>query len=121
MVCEVKPTDALGDRTAFDAIIWYRAAGGDRRFVAIETKYTEPFSAKAYDSAKYRSVTEGSGWFQTGAAELLRASATNQLWRGLMLAALIFQPGQFRSHQAQHFCIGNCSGKIRQLIRTAVP
>jgi hypothetical protein len=87
-VCEVRPSRRLGDRTAFDAIVRYETSTGERRFVGVETKYTEPFSATVYDTATYREVTESSGWFLPGAADTLRESATNQLWRGLMLAAL---------------------------------
>jgi len=86
--CEVKPTEALGDRTAFDAIVWYRTASGALRFLGIETKYTEPFSERVYDNATYRAVTGASSWFRAGAAEQLRSSVTNQLWRGLMLASV---------------------------------
>jgi hypothetical protein len=88
VVCEVKPTDALGDRTAFDALVRYRAADGDERFVAIETKYTEPFSQDMYDTETYRSVAERCGWFVAGAADALKGAMTNQVWRGLMLATL---------------------------------
>jgi hypothetical protein len=88
-VGEVRPTVALGDRTAFDAFVRYECADGVRRFVGVETKYTEPFSATVYDTATYRETTDSSGWFRTGAAEALRVSATNQLWRGLLLAALV--------------------------------
>jgi hypothetical protein len=88
VVCEVKPTDALGDRTAFDALVRYRATDGGERFVGIETKYTEPFSQHEYDRETYRSVTEGCGWFVADAACALKGAMTNQLWRGLMLAAL---------------------------------
>lgn len=87
-VCEVKPTDSLRDRTAFDALIRYRAGDSEGRFVAIETKYTETFSKTVYDNDWYRSLTDQCGWFKPGAADRLRQSDTNQLWRGLMLAAL---------------------------------
>lgn len=87
-VCEVKPTGSLRDRTAFDALVAYRARDGGRRFIAVETKYTESFSTTVYDNDLYRSVTERCGWFKRGAAERLRRRDTNQLWRGLMLTAL---------------------------------
>lgn len=89
VVCEVRPTRSLRDRTAFDAIVHYEDGSGARRFLAIETKYTEPFSPTVYDTATYREVTERCGWFRPRAADALVASATNQLWRGLMLAALV--------------------------------
>ena len=43
------PSAYLNDRTAFDAVVLYDTAGGPR-FYGIETKYTEPFSAKEYTS-----------------------------------------------------------------------
>lgn len=88
VVCEVTPTRSLGDRTAFDAMIGYRDADDRPRFIGIETKYTEPFSPTRYDNDTYRSVTADSGWFRDGAADALVEAKTNQLWRGLMLAAL---------------------------------
>jgi hypothetical protein len=89
VVCEVQPTGSLRDRTAFDAIVRYEATDGGRRFVGVETKYTEPFSATVYDTPRYREVTDSCGWFRPRAADALRSSATNQLWRGVMLAALV--------------------------------
>ncbi len=87
-VCEITPTPALGDRTAFDAMLRGTGAKGNARFIGIETKYTEPFSPKVYDNDRYQEVTAGSDWFVDGAGEHLKATATNQLWRGLMLASL---------------------------------
>ena len=74
----------LGDRTAFDAFVDY-TADGERRFLGVEVKYTEPFSTKQYDSSRYRTLTEQSGAFRPGAADRLVGSATNQLWRQLLL------------------------------------
>ena len=76
--------DHLGDRTAFDAFVDYRA-GGLRQFLGVEVKYTEPFSVKEYDRAEYRQLTADSGVFKPGAAERLVESATNQLWRQTLL------------------------------------
>lgn len=91
IVCEWAPKDPaarIGDRTAFDAIVRYET-GSERRFVGIETKYTEPFSSKNYPGKIYESVTEQSRWFSIspGAVERLRSSATHQLWRNVMLAS----------------------------------
>lgn len=82
------PVAYLADRTAFDAVVFYETADGPR-FMGIETKYTEPFSAKEYDSERYDAVTEMSGWFKDGQAapSVLRGRKSNQLWRNLMLAA----------------------------------
>jgi hypothetical protein len=89
VVCEAKPSGSLRDRTAFDAFVRYVAVDGGDRFVGIETKYTETFSPTVYDMPTYRAVTDSCGWFLSGAADVLSAGATNQLWRGLMLAALV--------------------------------
>ena len=89
VTCELTPTRSLNDRTAFDAHVAYRTATGDERFLAIETKYTEPFSQVGYNNDRYREVTESSSWFISGAADALAARATNQLWRGLMLTSLV--------------------------------
>ncbi|MBE7324503.1 hypothetical protein IEQ44_07545 [Nocardioides sp. Y6] len=90
VVCEYAPPprDHLNDRTAFDAVIFYETAAGPR-FVGIETKYTEPFSQKKYDTPRYREVTEASGWFANPASapDALKGSTSNQLWRNMMLAA----------------------------------
>lgn len=90
IVCEWAPPEPalrLGDHSAFDAVVHYEA-DGERRFVGIETKYTEPFSRKDYDRPRYREVTSESGWFASAeSADRLKASATNQLWRTTLLAA----------------------------------
>lgn len=80
-------SDLLNDRTAFDAAILYRRAGGGTGLIGIETKYTEPLSQREYHSERYAEVTERCGWFVPGADAKLVSSATNQLWRNTMLAA----------------------------------
>lgn len=92
VICEYAPPpgreEYLNDRTAFDAVIFYETSAGPR-FLGIETKYTEPFSQKQYDTPRYREVTEASGWFAnpTTAPDILKGSTSNQLWRTMMLAA----------------------------------
>ena len=95
--CEWAPprADHLGDRTAFDAFVTYRTTRGTSAFLAIETKYTEPFSQKEYDSQIYKDVTGRTGLFKPGAAESLVGRATNQLWRMAMLAASMLHRRQF--------------------------
>ncbi len=88
VTCELNPTASLGDRTAFDAYVAYRCTSDEARFLAIETKYTEPFSQVDYDTETYRKLTQSSSWFVEGAADALRSKTTNQLWRGLMLTSL---------------------------------
>lgn len=97
IVCEWAPNDPaarIGDRTAFDAIVRYEA-GTERRFVGIETKYTESFSPKDYDPPQYREVTAGSNWFTDDptAPKRLKQPKSNQLWRNVMLASRLEQHG----------------------------
>ncbi|WP_336921017.1 PGN_0703 family putative restriction endonuclease [Aquipuribacter sp. SD81] len=76
----------LGDRSAFDAYLALTIDGAPA-FVGVETKYTEPFSATKYRRDSYDQVTErADGWFVKDAARAAVTSATNQLWRTLMLA-----------------------------------
>ena len=93
VICEYAPQPPeayLADRTAFDAVVFYETVDGPR-FMGIETKYTEPFSAKEYESERYDTATEKSGWFVDGdaAPSVLKGSKSNQLWRNLMLAAAL--------------------------------
>jgi len=81
----------LSDRSAFDAYLALHIDGATA-FLGVETKYTEPFSAKEYDSPAYRTTTEdAAGWFVPDAADAARAPTTNQLWRTTMLAQLTEQ------------------------------
>lgn len=97
VMCEWAPpkAGALGDRTAFDAFVSYKTPEGGRGFLGIETKYTEPFSESVYDTAKYRELTESSGWFNPGAADALAPRLTNQLWRNVLLATTLTQSGNY--------------------------
>ena len=80
------PADALGDKTAFDAVVVTARADGSRHLVGVECKYTEPFSATRYNTERYSAVHDGSGWFKDGTAQSLIGSSTNQLWRNTLLA-----------------------------------
>jgi len=74
--------DYLGDRTAFDAFVTYGRKAGGKGFFGIETKLTESFSQKEYDTPAYRRWLEvpGAPWRQEMADEL-PCMAHNQLWR----------------------------------------
>lgn len=87
------PSAHLGDRTAFDAMVRYEDARGGESFVAVETKYTEPFSPTIYCPDRYRDVTRECGWFRdpVGAPDRLKAPASNQLWRMALLAGTVEQ------------------------------
>ncbi len=78
-------SDALGDRTAFDAFATVTTSSGPACF-AIETKLTEPFSQQTYDWAKYaaRDLYDSSRWV-TGDLEQLGDRRWSQLWRNHML------------------------------------
>lgn len=74
----------LNDCTAFDAFIEYETAHGSRAFIGVETKLSEPFSQKHYDSEQYRRwMTEDSPWL---ADTDVAATRHNQLWRNHLLA-----------------------------------
>jgi len=90
-----EPSDAyLGDRTAFDAFIEYRATDGRLCALGIETKLTEPFSQKKYDGECYRRWMRVSDapWRPEVSARV-QAISHNQLWRDHLLAiAMRHQP-----------------------------
>lgn len=98
VVCEwapQPPSEHLADRTAFDAIVFYETGAGPR-FCGIETKYTEPFSAKEYESERYTAVTRTSGWFSDPEQAIveLKGCKSNQLWRNVLLAASVETRGE---------------------------
>lgn len=129
IVCEWAPTDPgarLGDRTAFDAIVLYETADG-AAFCGIETKYTEPFSHRAYEptsSNRYREVTHESGWFATPASALesLQQSSANQLWRNTMLAARVDQHGSYGRGSLAVVALGDDPGvaKARKVVTSSL-
>lgn len=85
-------SEYLGDATAFDAVIVYDRTDGERAFVAIETKLTEPFSAKYYKTARYIELTEhtNSIWLSESWPRL-SDTRWNQLWRNHMLVEAVRQ------------------------------
>lgn len=96
--CEVAPLPIdsyLGDKSAFDAAIFFTDTSGDRRFLAVETKYTETFSPKVYDEIAHPLYVDACnfGWFNDGALEVLKQVKTNQLWRNTMLASALQHHG----------------------------
>ncbi len=80
----------LDDRTAFDAFVEFIRADGKYGFVGIETKLTEPFSQKNYDTSAYRHWTElnDSPWPKESWSRLADISH-NQLWRDHLLAVAL--------------------------------
>jgi len=87
----------LNDETSFDAWFEYELHSGDRGFVAVETKLTEPFSQKkrefGYRYSRWRNQPQ---WWWSGHEETrFPDKRYNQLWRNHLLAfALLHQPEQ---------------------------
>jgi|GEM_PF-840234 len=76
----------LNDRTAFDAFIEYERTNGRLAFIGIETKLTEPFSQKHYDSPAYRRwMRADPNIFKSDAEDKVDDIAHNQLWRDHLL------------------------------------
>ncbi len=80
-------SEYLNDGTAFDALISYERPDGSLGFLGIETKLTEPFSQRHYDSCDYRRWVErqDSPWPRDSWSQLDHIDY-NQLWRGHLLA-----------------------------------
>lgn len=90
---EVAPEHAtaiLADRTAFDAYVEYRDPEGTKRFIAIETKYTEPFSndlgLEEKKRDKYRRLAADFKAFRSPLSPELLTPQASQLFRNVLLA-----------------------------------
>jgi hypothetical protein len=84
----------LRDATSFDVVVWYTTRAGERALAAIETKLTEPFSQKRYDTDRYREVAQASAVWQHPAASELADIRWNQVWRNhLLVESIRQQPG----------------------------
>lgn len=121
------PQEYLGDRTAFDAFVDYRRTDGTRALLGIETKLTEPFSAKHYDSPSYRRWMEGprAPWSPEDAARVSDVRH-NQLWRDHLLAIALrdhasspYQRGTLMllRHPQDHACARTVEG-YRALLKS---
>jgi hypothetical protein len=99
VLVEYAPPAAKGmlqDRTAFDAFVAYTTPTGAKRFVGVETKYTEPFSPRPHRPDHYQRLPAyRAAGFRPGAAGRLGGSATNQLWRNTLLAAATRQTSDY--------------------------
>ena len=87
-------SEYLSDRTAFDAFAEFDRADGTRGFIGIETKLTEPFSQKRYDTPEYRRWSDrpDSPWPEQAWPQLADIGH-NQLWRDHLLAvAMVLHP-----------------------------
>lgn len=82
-----RPSDALGDRTAFDVYFEYRRSDGTTACIAVETKLTEKFSQRAYDWDHYlASPGFDSAVWTTADPSTLGNLRWSQLWRNHLLA-----------------------------------
>ena len=84
----------LNDRTAFDAFAEFIRPDGSKGSLGIETKLTEPFSQKHYDTPEYRrwSNHPDSPWPEEAWPHLAEIGH-NQLWRDHLLAvAMVMHP-----------------------------
>ena len=102
------PAAHLGDGTAFDAFIPYWTSERRRAFLGVETKYTELFSPRRYESPRYDAKTQDprSG-FKAGAEKVLVESPTNQLWRNALLAHSLRLTDEFDDG---HVVVLSCEG-----------
>lgn len=77
----------LGDKTTFDAIVVYKRTDGTCGFFGFETKLTDSFSAKHYDSPKYWRWLDGErSPFSSEVAAQQASTKHNQLFRDQLLA-----------------------------------
>jgi len=95
-------TAVLNDRTAFDAYVEYRSSAGDRGFLGIETKYTEPFSDDLglgeAKRDKYRRLAELLPVFTTPLSADLLSPKASQLFRNLLLSLAHADEEQIPGH-----------------------
>ena len=92
----------LADGTSFDAFFEYEHRDGQRAIVGVETKLTEPFSAKVCDTPAYRRWMGGARCpWRPDAANRVASVEHNQLWRDHLLAiALRDHPSRRYAHGA---------------------
>jgi hypothetical protein len=82
----------LNDATSFDVVVHYSTATGRAAIAAIETKLTEPFSTKKYDTPRYREVASLSAVWTDPAAPDLASTTWNQICqKHLLVEALRHQ------------------------------
>lgn len=115
----------LRDSTAFDAFIEYEHVDGSRAFLGFETKLTDKFSRKHYDTPSYRRWMRGAGSpFLPEAETEVAREVHNQLWRDHLLAIAMrdharspYQHGTFVlvRHPEDRACVAIVQG-YRQLL-----
>jgi hypothetical protein len=81
-------TRHLNDNTAFDAFVECELPGGNRGFVGVETKLTEPFGPKrvAFEPRYSEWMNARGWWWRERAERSFPDPRINQLWRNHLLA-----------------------------------
>lgn len=123
------PKTHLEDGTSFDVVIRYETSDGALAIAAIETKLTEPFSHKRYDTPLYREVAAASEAWVDPADAALADPAWNQIWRNHLLVEKIRQRPEAPSglqgceivvgHPLDRRCKRSCDGYVRFLAEPA--
>ena len=79
--------DGTGDHSAFDAAVFYRHVDGSDGLIAIETKYSEPFSPPGRGPTPFlQSFGPKCGLFSQEGWQAVLSMKTQQLWRTHLLA-----------------------------------
>lgn len=85
-----------GDGTAFDVLIRGYGPAGQRRFIAIEVKYSESgHEPLPRFTGRYDGIAPGSGLFIDAADPALRANPVQQLFRQMCLAHTMIETGLY--------------------------
>ncbi len=77
----------LNDKTSFDAFIQYERLGGNKGFLGVETKLTEPFTQDRieFDDDYAQWMRRGEWWWKPDAEDKFPNMVFNQLWRNHLL------------------------------------
>lgn len=88
--------------TAFDVFFEYESPMGDKGFIGVETKLTEPFTQHEYDRAEYRQwMMKDSPWRTDVNIQELVSKKYNQIWRNHLLSWALL------SHPESGYSMGN--------------
>ena len=94
-------SEYLNDRTAFDAFIEYERDDGRMGFIGIETKLSEPFSQKEYDSDEYRRWMGKDSPWRSDAQDKVSNAKYNQIWRDHLLAWAVLRHTESKYAEGQ--------------------
>ncbi|NMB34418.1 MAG: hypothetical protein GX992_09390 [Clostridium sp.] len=86
----------LGDGTAFDIFIPYKATTGAKGFIAIEVKYAESRVAGGSYSERYGEIAAQMGIFKDEWLKRLCYSSLQQIWRDHLLSGSLIINGDYQ-------------------------